>query len=77
MSLIRIVQFALFVFFSISIAKAQDKAEVFVQLGHRSAISAVSVSANGNKVASGSLDGFIKLWDADSGREIKTLEGHQ
>lgn len=77
MSLIRIVQLALFVHFSISIALAQDKAEVFVQLGHRSAISAVSVSSNGNKVASGSLDGFIKLWDADSGREIKTLEGHQ
>ena len=77
MTLFRLVQSALLFLISISIALAQDKAEVFVQLGHRSAISSVAVSSNGHKVASGSLDGFIKLWDADSGREIKTLEGHQ
>jgi WD40 repeat protein len=58
-------------------AWCQAAAEVFVQLGHRSAITSVALTPSGQRVATASLDGLVKLWDPASGRELKTLEGHQ
>jgi WD40 repeat protein len=36
----------------------------------------VSFSPDGKKLATGSADKTVKLWDASSGKEIKTLIGH-
>jgi WD40 repeat protein len=59
------------------LAWCEPGAEVFVQLGHRSSITSVSVTPSGQRVATASLDGLVKLWDPASGRELKTMEGHQ
>jgi WD40 repeat protein len=44
--------------------------------GHRCDITALSFSADGAKLASGSCDKTIKLWDVATGNLLLTLEGH-
>ena len=43
-----------------------DFAEVF----------SVAFSPDGTKIISDSLDGTIKIWDANTGECLETLEGH-
>jgi len=44
--------------------------------GHTSATTGVSYSADGQRVASTSWDGTVKIWDARTGQESLTLKGH-
>jgi WD40 repeat protein len=44
--------------------------------GHSSWISGVAVSGNGRRAVSASLDTTLKVWDVESGRELRTLIGH-
>jgi WD40 repeat protein len=37
----------------------------------------VALSADGKRALSGSDDGTVKLWDVDSGKELKTFHGHR
>ena len=39
-------------------------------------MNSVSFSPDGTKVASGSDDNTVKLWDVTSGECLQTLEGH-
>jgi WD40 repeat protein len=34
------------------------------------------LSPDGQRIGSGSFDDSVRLWDANSGRELKTLKGH-
>jgi WD40 repeat protein len=45
-------------------------------VGHAGNVTSVSVSGNGDVVASGSDDQTVKLWDARTGRLLHSLEGH-
>src|SRR5262245_3602762 len=44
--------------------------------GHTARIEALAWGPN-SKLASASMDGTVKLWDAAAGRELQTLLGHQ
>ena len=44
--------------------------------GHRDFISGLAFTKDGTMLASGSMDGTLKLWDAAAGKEITTLPGH-
>src|SRR5207302_1943292 len=44
--------------------------------GHASGVWGVSLSADGQLLASGSQDGTVRLWEASTGRLLATLEGH-
>jgi len=60
---------------------AAEKPEIFVQLGHSDpagtgSISSAVFSHAGKYLSSAGSSGAIKLWEVETGREIKTLLGH-
>ncbi|KAK4172256.1 hypothetical protein QBC36DRAFT_223078 [Triangularia setosa] len=44
--------------------------------GHSSLVCSVAFSADGQRLASGSYDHTVKIWDPASGQCLQTLEGH-
>jgi WD40 repeat protein len=46
------------------------------RIGHLDAVSSVTFSADGTYVVSGSHDRTVKLWEAGTGRLIRTFIGH-
>ena len=54
-------------------ALGQDKPEIFVQKGHPSNVSTIDFSPDGKYLVSGSSDKNIKLWEVETGREIRTF----
>ena len=57
--------------FSLQTSFAQTTLE-----GHADLVTSVSFSPDGTTLASGSLDGTVKLWDVATHTNIATLEGH-
>jgi len=45
--------------------------------GHAADVYGVVVSPNGKRIASGSFDKTVKVWDAESGAELMTFRGHE
>jgi WD40 repeat protein len=59
-------------------AEDATQAEVAVALrGHTEAVYAITFTADGKQVITGSFDKTLKVWDAATGKEIKTLGGPQ
>lgn len=58
---------------SASPVPAEEKPEIFVQLGH-SGVQSLAFSSDGKFLLSGG-DKTVKLWDAAAGREIRTFTG--
>ena len=44
---------------------------------HTSNIRSIAWSVDGSRIASGSEDAAVKIWDAETGRELLTLDGHK
>jgi WD40 repeat protein len=44
--------------------------------GHKDAILCVAFSPDGSTIATGSYDKLLKLWDANTGKELRTLKEH-
>ncbi len=44
--------------------------------GHTDSVYSIAISPDGSRVASGSSDSTIKIWDVDNGSLIHTLKGH-
>ena len=57
-------------------AMADEKLEIYIQMGHSFVITSVAFSPDGRYIASGSADKTIKLWEVSTSREIRTLLGH-
>ncbi|HOW57487.1 MAG TPA: WD40 repeat domain-containing protein, partial [Smithellaceae bacterium] len=55
---------------------AKEKPEIFVQTGHASSVSSVAFSPDGKYALSGSRDNTLKLWDVETGKEIRHFKGH-
>jgi len=53
-----------------------SKLETIIQKGHSAAVKTVAISPDGKILATGSRDKSIKLWDFQSGLEIRSLIGH-
>jgi WD40 repeat protein len=52
-------------------------ADLFTLRGHSARVGCVTFSADGTRLATGSVDGTVRLWDAATGRAIQTLPGHR
>lgn len=55
---------------------SDDKPSLVVQLGHSSFVTAVSFSADGRFILTGSQDTTARLWEAATGKEIRRFIGH-
>ena len=44
--------------------------------GHSDGVTCVDVFPDCSRIVSGSLDGFVKIWDAKTGLELLELTGH-
>ena len=51
--------------------------ETVIQKGHELAVIAVAVSPDSSFVATGSRDKSIKLWELQTGREVRSFLGHE
>ena len=54
----------------------QGKVEIVPPVPHSQRVTSVAFSPDGSLVLSGSDDGKLKLWQASTGRLIRTLRGH-
>jgi len=53
-----------------------DRPELILQSGHSFKVDAMAFSPDGRLIATGGVDTAIKIWDAATGRVLRTLEGH-
>ena len=68
-----IVAIAMFVFVAQGISEAAD-AEIL--RGHTGYVSSVAFSSDGQTLASGSYDRTVRLWDVNTGTQLKIITGH-
>jgi WD40 repeat protein len=54
----------------------EGEVAVFPQLGHSDWVSSVAFSPDGKRIVSGSDDHTVKLWDVETGKEIRSFSGH-
>ena len=54
----------------------ETRKEIKTLWGHEGAVYSVCFSKYGKKLASGSDDKKIKVWNVESGKEIRNLTGH-
>ena len=55
-------------------AAASDSLEVFVQTGHAKGVEIMTASPDGRFLISAETQGYQKIWEMSSGRELRTLK---
>lgn len=50
--------------------------DTFSSHGHSAAVTSVDCSPSGGKIVSGSYDNTLRIWNAETGEHLGTLEGH-
>jgi WD40 repeat protein len=55
----------------------QNSLETVIQKGHELGVLSVAISPDSNFVVTGSKDKAVKLWEYNTGREVRTFAGHE
>jgi WD40 repeat protein len=55
----------------------EKRAERFVLKGHTDSVPRLALSADGKRLASGSLDKTARVWNLETGKEVAVLKGHE
>ena len=51
--------------------------ELDLLVGHKDVVHSVAFSPDGQTLVSGSQDKTLRLWDANTGKHIRTITGHE
>ncbi|HEX8737216.1 MAG TPA: caspase family protein [Pyrinomonadaceae bacterium] len=62
--------------FGQAVAEKRYKPGLVIQTGHTSLVNTVAFSRDGKMMASGGGDNTVRLWNVETGWQIKSLEGH-
>ena len=62
--------------FQMLAASAQQKPELVVQKGHSTAVATLVFSGDGKILVSGEQNGTIKMWDLQTGANVRSIELH-
>jgi hypothetical protein len=54
----------------------KEDVEIVIQTGHSGDVNSVAISVDGQTIVSGSWDNTVRLWDKETGKEIRRLKGH-
>jgi WD40 repeat protein/uncharacterized caspase-like protein len=58
------------------IVEARTRFEILPLVPHTGSISSIAATPDGTRIVSGSSDKTLKVWDAQTGRLIRTIKGH-
>ena len=61
---------------SVKITSAVSGEVVLELQGHTGEVNSVAVSKDGKRLASGGGDNTVRVWDAQTGKELWELRGH-
>jgi WD40 repeat protein len=56
--------------------QAEEETEIVIQKWHTVDIKSMTISRDSKYIASGSWDHLVRLWDGNTGKEIRTFVGH-
>jgi len=62
--------------FTIWDAGSGVKTRDLILQGHKKSVECLAISPDGRQIVSGSADDTLKVWNAETGQEIRTLKGH-
>jgi WD40 repeat protein len=61
---------------SIGIVYPKEDVEIVIQTGHSGDVNSVAISPDGQTIVSASEDNTVRIWDEETGKEIRRSEGH-